>query len=283
MARPTPTRLPRAGTATGIPRDCLYRLPETFLRTMRRWTLDRDALRLLHVVLYRTCRACPDQWGAPGPHPEEDFGEAFSNIHTWQGTRPDRGHGAIIAAAARLRVTGAFERIGPCRGNGGLRWRLTETAFAGLFADDRYGYLDIRVLPYLRVVTALTLLGEIALVRGMPRPQLRFDVEDLHRAGGLKEPISWKPVRRLLLRALEAIAGVHRLRVVLGLACHHRLVGADTVYLRLEHARSGWSTGALGRFDTRVREVVVIDPDGTRRMRPDALPAYLEGRQRMPA
>lgn len=281
MTGPTPACLARADTTTGIPSDCLYRLPEGFLRAMAIWELDRDALRLLYVLVHQSCRDCQDWSGGRDLQPDEGYGLTLRDVHRRQGTRPDRGNGAILEAAATLRATGAFDRIEPRHGNRTARWRFTEDAYTLLFAHDRFGYLDVRALPHLRDALSLTLLGEIALVRGMRAPKLKLTVEGLHRLHGLAGFPCWKSVSRPLLAALGTIGALHGLRLVVGLAWHHRLAGIDTIDLRLEHTRTVWRTGVLGRVDHRMREVVVIGPDGVHRMRPDALPGYFEARQRM--
>lgn len=282
MAKTIPTMPPRADTTSGIPSEHLYRLPKGFLCAMRTWPLDRDALRLLHVLLYRTCRDCQDWWLGTYPQPDEGLSETFRAVHDWQGTHPGKGNGAIRHAMAQLLATGAFEWIEAQHRNRVLCWRFTEESYEALFANDRFGCLDARVLPHLRDAMALTLLGEVALVRKMRRPGLRLDVEDLHRVGGLQGMACWKTVRRPFLSGLATIGAFHGLRVVLGLAWHHRLAGTDTLHVRLEHAGTTWKTDALGKSDHRVGEVIVIDQRGVLRMSPDALPACLKGRRRMP-
>ncbi|WP_299821443.1 hypothetical protein [uncultured Jannaschia sp.] len=278
--RPTPTGPAEAETGSGIPRDSLYRLPEGVLRATRTWPLERDALRLLHVLI---CRACRDWRQGTDPQPPEGYGEAFRDIHGWQGTRPNRGNGRILAAMAQLRATGAFEEIEARHGNRALHWRFTNQVYVAFFCDDVFGYLDIRILPHLRDALTLRLLGEIALAHGMERPVLELDVEDLHRMGGLAGPVCWKTVRRSFLSTLQTVGALHGLRIILCLSCEDRHAGIDLLHIRVEHARTNWSTSALGRLKPSVREVIVMDRAGERRMRPDALPACLRGRRRMPA
>lgn len=282
MTRPAPARPSSAQTSSGILSNSLYRLPRCFVHEVAYWPRDRDALRLLHVLLYRTYRDCQSWWLGTDPQPEEGYSVTFRDVHGWQGTCPERGNGTILAAMDRLRATGAFAVLVAEHRNQVLRWRLTDDAYACLFADDTFGYLDIRILPHCRDVMTLILLGHLALVRGMRKPSLELQVEGLHNVQGLMAPTAWKAVRRPLLSALRTLGTVHGLRVVVGLAWHHRLPGIDTLHVRLEHARTIWKTIDLGRFDHRVREVIVLDPAGEHRMSPAALPAYLATRGQMP-
>lgn len=137
-------------------------------------------------------------------------------------------------------------------------------------------------LPHLRDALTLRLHGEIALVRQRRTPKVQFNVEGLHRVGGFSTGPSWKALRRPLLATLRTIGASHGLRFIVGLAWHHRLSGIDTLDIRIEHAKTLWKTAQIGRFDHRVKEFIIINDTGERRMARTDLPAYLADRTRMP-
>lgn len=265
-----------ATNLSDIPSDQAYRLTETAVAMIHGQALQPAGCRLWHALIHHTLRRS-DTWFDPGtPQVAGGYRARCTDLRDVLGIAASNCNRALAAGLAELQAGGLFERIGFLHGNTWLAWRFTEAAFAALYSGLRYGHCDARHIRDLRTMADLVLHAELAIIRGMRKPEVSLDVPALAQLLHSSRP-NWEGISGQVLAALARIIARDGPQAVLLLGAEGRLPGIDTIHVRLWYRGNAWSRAQFGQVKKYTRRALVLDGRHWRRLRTEELPAAIAG------
>ncbi|MFU8866127.1 MAG: hypothetical protein ACNA7O_19650 [Rhodobacterales bacterium] len=267
VAAPLPDSSPAFYTpAVHIPRDNRYRLPHGFVSQMQLHRLGADALRLIHAMLHATCRDNPD-WTNTTSYvtPEDGYKLRLSALHTTIGPARSNDCRSYLRGIAVLRKSGLFDFIDVLHNGQVLHWNYGENFLELLFADDRYGLLDIAAIGELKRAVPIALYTEICLRRWMPMPSFELNVDALCALQGPGNK-SWGRVRAPFIAALQAIAARENMQFFVGLQWRYRLSGVDMLKLCILHEETRWTPSRLCKLGPNARGALIVTAQDVQRL-----------------
>ena len=249
------TQIPEAKIAARIPRDRLYRMSKDFFDTIDRLALGHRGRRLLHGLVHAACKQ-NDDWHSRHVLPLEECLVACQALRHRLGMKGSDNR-PLAAGLEELSHSGIFDVLAVCNDRQWLAWRMTDDAYACLFADPQYGYgyFDLQDVKKLRTVKDFRLHDRFGVIRAQKRPEAAFTID----ASGP----TWEKQRRSFVRALQRTAELYGSGFVVLLECHGNRTGIDRVTTRmhLPHTRWGASIVKRSAWEAQLRKVLLVDKD----------------------
>lgn len=246
----------------------IYKLPRSFYSTYIPCNLGAEAIRLLHAVLYLTCRDRETRSGPTYQPPLPWYMSPTDVLRDLIGPKLANDTRAIRMGIAQLRSTHLFTVLELRHSNRLLTWQLDPEVLGELFYEGRYGLIDVRTIGVLRRELPIHLYTWISMVRAMRRPRFDLDVEQLWVASGRCGTPCWTQLSRGLLGAIQSVAVANDLAFVLQLNWRGRLSGVDEMQFNILHAKTEWTPKVLCKADPCGRAVLVVTATGLQRYKP---------------
>lgn len=246
----------------------IYKLPRSFYSEYMPCGLGAEAIRLLHAILYLTCRDREAWPGAICQPPMPWYVTPNNVLRELIGPRHANDTRAIRMGIAQLRSTQLFTLLELRHSNQLLTWQLDAQVLENLLAEGLYGLIDVRAVGLLRRELPIHLYTWISMVRAMRRPRFDISVEQIWMAAGRSGSPCWTQLSRGLLIALQSVAAVNNLTLVLKLNWRGRLSGIDDVQVNVLHAKTQWAPKPLCKADPCGRAVLIVTSTGLQRYTP---------------
>ena len=259
-----------ATVGTGIAADDMYRMSRSFRDRCSVLPLTTNGHRVLHALLYRTCRDLP-RWDADVQQPAEGHRARCKVLRHTLGLERANGNRDLRAGISDLIETDMFKWIGFCHRNSWLSWRFDDEVLSWILEGGSYGLVDASALHRFRTVLDYQVFNHVSVVRRTRKPEFTITLEQA-AIWTEKENARWSDVSAGFLSALKLSCAHYGLTAVVLLEGQGYLPGIDTVVVRLRCPGSLWSASDISKCSFWTQRCLLIDGSDHIRVTPAALP-----------
>jgi hypothetical protein len=247
----------RSAGDTGIASNDMYRMSRSFCDGFRTRWLSANAHRVLHALLYLTCRKLPT-WSSDVWQVQEGYRAECMLLRRILGLESRNSNRDWRAGIAELVDVEIFDHLHLVHDNSWLCWRFKDEVLSWILSGHSYGLMDARALTKLRDATDFQMYNHVSVARRTWKAKCVLSVADIGIWMQKADP-RWPDIRDGFIKALKLSCAHYDLSACVLLECHGHLRGIDTIEIRLRRVGGGWRFSELAASHTFTRRCLLVD------------------------